>query len=112
MDTKTKASCVIIFFSVLIGPIVSVLNGIVLSQLWAWFVVPLFHAPELPVGFAIGLSMIVTYLTYHPTISSKQIEGETVVNVITDSIVSYGYAFTRPFTTLFAAWVFHSIFIH
>lgn len=40
-------------------------NGYVLSILWGWFIVPTFEAPTLSVGYAIGFTMIVSYLT-HP----------------------------------------------
>ena len=50
-----------------IGIIVSVvilviLNGLVLSQLWAWFVVPVLGVPQISIAQAVGLTLIVTYL--------------------------------------------------
>jgi hypothetical protein len=43
----------------------ALLNGWALTLLWSWFVVPTF--PDLPVlslGQAIGLGMIISFLTY------------------------------------------------
>lgn len=38
-------------------------SGYVLSILWRWFVVPSLGAPVLTVGYAIGLSLVVGYMT-------------------------------------------------
>ena len=42
----------------------TILRGFVLVQLWAWFVVPQFGLAPLPFANALGLGLIVTYLTY------------------------------------------------
>ena len=44
-------------------PILAIVRGFVLSYLWTWFLVP-FGLPEIGVAWAIGLSMIVAYLTH------------------------------------------------
>lgn len=41
----------------------SMLRGYVLTWLWLWFVVPVFHLPELGIVQAIGISGVVTLLT-------------------------------------------------
>jgi len=43
----------------------SVWSGYVLSVLWGWFIAPMFHLPQLSVVAAIGLMVIVSYLTWH-----------------------------------------------
>ncbi len=57
-------------FLVIIGGIVvyiatAVLYGFTLSVLWSWFVVKPFHTVALSIPLAIGISMLVTFLTYH-----------------------------------------------
>lgn len=42
----------------------SVANGWALSILWGWFIVPIFGLPELSIPAAIGIAMIVNYMTY------------------------------------------------
>jgi len=37
--------------------------GFVLTVLWGWFVVPLFRLPELTIPAALGLSLVVGYMT-------------------------------------------------
>jgi hypothetical protein len=44
----------------------SVVNGFVLTKLWAWFIVPMFHLPELGLPQAIALALVVGWLTYSP----------------------------------------------
>jgi hypothetical protein len=42
----------------------SIWNGYVLAILWRWFVVKPFGAPALTVATAIGISLVVGYLTH------------------------------------------------
>jgi hypothetical protein len=44
-------------------PFTAVLNGWVLSVLWAWFLVPL-GVPAINVVTAIGVALVVAYMTY------------------------------------------------
>jgi len=41
----------------------SIWSGYVLSKLWAWFVVTTFSLPEISIATAIGLALIIGYLT-------------------------------------------------
>jgi hypothetical protein len=48
----------------LIGMVISTtFRGFVLSILWGWFMVPIFNVPTLSIAPAIGLSLIVGFLT-------------------------------------------------
>lgn len=47
---------------------VAAMRGWVLTKLWAWFIVP-FGAPALSIPYAIGLALIVTYLTSRTSIT-------------------------------------------
>lgn len=51
-------------FPVLLA-LTSMWRGYVLMVLWRWFMVPAFHLPSLTLTLAIGLSLIVGYLTHH-----------------------------------------------
>lgn len=44
-------------------PIMAMLNGYALAVLWGWFVVPVFRLTALSVVQAIGIAMVVSYLT-------------------------------------------------
>lgn len=42
----------------------SIWRGYVLTVLWGWFIVPVFHLPALTIVVAIGVAMVVGFLTY------------------------------------------------
>lgn len=44
--------------------ITNVWGGFVLTKLWLWFVVPVFHLPVLTLPPAIGLCLVGSYLSY------------------------------------------------
>lgn len=78
--------------------IVSVLlNGYVLSVLWGWFIVPVFGLPALSIPVAIGLALVVSFLTKDVTIddsSDKQNAGKKLVVIM-----------LRPLLVLFTGWI-------
>ncbi len=53
----------IVFGVILATAIDALWGGFVLTKLWAWFVVPTFHLPELTLPVAIGLTRITAILT-------------------------------------------------
>jgi hypothetical protein len=42
----------------------SLLNGWAFTKLWSWFIVPVFSAPQLSIPAAIGLYLVVSFLTH------------------------------------------------
>lgn len=59
--------------------VATLLNGWALHLLWAWFVVPVFDAlPALTTGQAIGISMIVSFLTYQYVPEPKESKSSAV----------------------------------
>ena len=42
----------------------SLFQGYVVSVLWGWFIVPVFGVPALSIVPAIGIALVVTYLTH------------------------------------------------
>jgi hypothetical protein len=61
-----------IFTTVFVIAFSCVVNGYALAKLWAWFVVPTFAVPLLTIPAAIGLAMVVSYLTHNPDLSKKE----------------------------------------
>ncbi len=55
----------------------AICNGYVLMVLWGWFIVPTFHLPVLTITTAIGLAMVVSYVTYYPNTSDNGNTGRT-----------------------------------
>lgn len=42
----------------------ALLDAVVLTHLWAWFIVPIFHLPMLTLTAAIGVSLVWGWLSY------------------------------------------------
>jgi hypothetical protein len=80
----------------------SIWSGYVLSVMWAWFVVPTFHLPQLSIAIAIGLSMVVRMLTYTPQ------EGEKKKSDTADTIISsFCWSFLYPLLVLGVSYCVH-----
>ncbi len=76
-----------------------VLEGVVLYYLWLWFVVPL-GAPAIGLLHALGLGMIIHFLTYHFYDFKKNDEAgiwEPLCHLL-----------VRPVFTLGFGWLLHS----
>ena len=73
-------------------PLVAVLRGFILTQLWAWYLVPLFHIPQIAVLEAIGLSYIVTFFQGTPQ-KSETDWGYTFVAAFIGPLLTWGFAF-------------------
>ena len=82
---------------VIIGSII--LDGYVLSILWEWFIVPVFSLPILPIVAAIGVSLLVAYLTHQYSISDIKNYDFTIGMII---------AILKPIIALCFGWVVHS----
>ena len=74
----------IVLFGLLLGMVpITLLQSFVLVKLWVWFIVPVFGLPILTIVPAIGLRLIVGYLTFH-NIYSKDTRsgGEKLYNYL------------------------------
>lgn len=69
-----------------------ILNGFALSVLWGWFVAPAFGLPELSVGYAMGIAVLIDML--NPT-SQKP---DSIEAVIANAVL-------RPIFTLIFGWL-------
>jgi hypothetical protein len=57
----------------LLSPFTPIIRGLVLVKLWKWFIVGWFHVPEISIPMALGISLIVGFLTYQdPPDSGKK----------------------------------------
>ena len=101
---------------VVLTPILVVLsyliNGYVLSMLWKWFIVTTFHLPVLNIPEAIGIAVVVGFLTKQITSSGDSKEkskSEKWTNII-GLIIGI---FVGPFITLLIGWIVYSTyFVH
>jgi len=93
-----------IFVSLIVALVLgSIFNGYALSVLWGWFIVPVFHLPALTVVPAIGIAMVVGYLTRQigPDVEEKdRSSSEKMAR-------SFAHAFFLPLFALFFGWIVH-----
>jgi hypothetical protein len=92
----------------IIGTIVSVIaiiaiatigNGFALSILWEWFVMPVFSVGVLGIAEALGLSLVIGFMTYQSdAVSKKEEEGNPLLN-------AFLLAVFRPVFILFMGWL-------
>ena len=72
----------VLFFST----VYTIWGGLVLSILWGWFIVPL-GLPEIGLANAIGVSLVVGFLTRHHATSEKDLSDRIIESLITPLIV-------------------------
>ena len=76
-------------------------GGYVLTVLWGWFMVPTFHLPVLALAPAIGMAMVVGYLTRDIT-PRKEEEG------FAEGLgTAFAIGLLKPLFALFFGWVVH-----
>lgn len=65
----------------------AILRGLVISKLWLWFIVPVFHLPILTIVYAIGISYLVSLLTHQPIYTDdKRESSERVIMQLSEAI--------------------------
>ena len=81
----------------------TLLRGWALSILWGWFIVSTFHAQPLRIVEAIGVSLVVGFLTAsYPKASTTESRPQSLL-----LIEAIGYSFLLPFITLGVGWIVH-----
>lgn len=81
------------------------LNGYVITKLWAWFIVPLFGLPLLNIPQAIGLDLVVTFLTFHQTVYNPEPQDKK------EKIQRAAQHVARPIFILLTGYIVHTYFI-
>lgn len=66
------------FFAYMV--LTTLLAGVVLVDLWVWFVMPIFHVGALNIPQALGISLLVGFMT-HQISNSKQTEKTATIFV-------------------------------
>lgn len=84
----------------LIVAVGSILNGYVLSVLWTWFVVPTFGLPKLSIPVAIGISLVVSYLTHQRSDSSDDDKDNLLLKWVARLVLN-------PLVALLFGWIVH-----
>ena len=83
-------------------PFFALLRGWVISIMWGWFVVPVFHLPVLGVLQAMGLALVVGVIM--PGYSSAKNENKSLLTLVGEFIaIAFG-----PLVALFIGWLIKS----
>lgn len=90
----------LIFGAVVIGIIGTLFGGFALSVLWGWFVVPVFDTPPLGIAQAIGLAMIVSFLTGKYKLHAGNDTAEKIADLFSE-------AFFMPTYALVIGWIIY-----
>ena len=89
-----------ILIAFLLMPLGMVVEGITISYLWAWFVARTFSLPEITIMQGLGLSLLVSCLTYRVLKENMGAETEEVVKKATHNIAA-------TCTFLLYGWLLH-----
>ena len=79
------------------------LNGWVLSVLWRWFVMPTFGVAAISIPAAIGLSMVIHYITYQPVHDPRDTREKLIEALV--------FLFFKPAIALSFGYVVHRFFM-
>ena len=80
----------------------AILNGWVLSTMWQWFIVPLFHAPVLTIPYAIGISLMIGMFSKSSSTSSDNKGEGTDWSKVISALLAI---FLSPLFVLFMGWI-------
>ncbi len=73
-------------------PLTATLRGLVLTRLWAWFIAPHFHIPDLRIPISLGLSTIVALLIHDTPKKGDEIDwNASIANAIIIPLACLGF---------------------
>ena len=78
--------------------ITAVWRGWVLSVVWGWLVVPIFHLAPISILGAVTMSLIVGFLTQHSTNCAKDPDTSQAAHLFSSGVI-------YPLIVLLFAWV-------
>lgn len=79
----------------------AIMKGWALSVMWGWFIVPLFKLPAMSIPQAIGIGMIVSYLT-NQSQSKEDVQDKSFTELIGRLL---GYTILVPALSVGFAWI-------
>lgn len=61
----------VLFVAIPAAAIIVILRGWILKIMWGWFMTPIFHIPQITTVQAIGIAVVIGFLTEQPHKSQK-----------------------------------------
>lgn len=80
-------------------------SGMVLAWMWFWFMVPIFHLPVLSIPQAIGISMVVSFVTKNFEIDETPPDAKKAFKAFYHGTLKYAVTFAM-------AYIVHYIIEH
>ena len=101
VDVRPGFIMLLVLFAILLIPVSAIIRGLVLCKLWAWFIMPQFHLEPMRIPFALGLALIVGFLTHQNVDCEPQKASATAkfVGVVAQSIF-------LPLAVLVFGWIY------
>jgi hypothetical protein len=81
----------------------AILEGLALSLLWGWFMVPLLGLPHLPIVAAMGISLTVGFMTSHFNDNTHDPEKSALARVG----ATFAHMVLKPAVTVGVGWIIH-----
>lgn len=91
METKYVKDSTKSLVTLLLAVPTMLLNGVVLCNLWAWFITSTFGLPVLSIPQALGIDVLITYVV---ATSYKPIKKETLEEFVSRCFYPIGFALT------------------
>ena len=102
-SSKDEDYAAVLLLIAILVTISTVVNGFVLIKLWNWFIIPTFDKmPTLSLVPAIGLGLVVSFLTYQEIDCQKKESNETLLKATINPLL---IAIFRPLIVLLLGWI-------
>jgi hypothetical protein len=94
------------------------LNGVALQYLWELFVVPIFKLPNLSIAQAIGILLVVQFLTKHLVKEDAKVEkkeddtassAEKKTKASKTILAALAKPFMKPLSFIIMGWILHTV---
>ena len=80
---ESQPSTTTVLILSLIPTAIEVLSiGIVLPQLWNWFITPLFNVPDISFWHAIGISLVFSFLQSKPSFDTSELTNIKQIEIL------------------------------
>lgn len=73
---EAKNGCLALLVAIACVP----LSGWVITKLWEWYVVP-FEIPQITIAHAVGLDLLISYLTMHYTNTQRTLTERVMISI-------------------------------
>lgn len=94
----------IVFITIVLTVLGAIWSGYVLSILWGWFIVPTFNLPALSIPLAIGIALVISYVTHQTNFDKKKEELTDMENLKYAGRV-FSWLALKPALALLIGWI-------